>query len=29
VTFFSGELNAEPCEAARRLWLDPRGCLGS
>jgi len=29
VTFFSGELNAEPCKAARRLWLDPRGCLGS
>jgi len=29
VTFFSSELNAEPCEAARLLWLGPRGCLGS
>jgi len=29
VTIFSGELNAEPCEASRLLWLGPRGCLGS
>ena len=29
VTIFSGEPNAEPCEASRRLCLGPRGCLGS